>query len=115
MRTRPAPTTRTTPTSPGATWAAFSSGSRTRTTSSDGGGGMTTGVLQLGYLGFEVSDLAAWEAFATTVLGLELASRGDGDALSFRMDDHAHRLFVQPGPADDVAFVGWQIDGAEAF
>jgi 2,3-dihydroxybiphenyl 1,2-dioxygenase len=76
---------------------------------------MTTGVTQLGYLGFEVSDLGAWETFATSVLGLGLASRGEDGALSFRMDGHAHRVFVQPGPADDVAFVGWQLDGADAL
>jgi 2,3-dihydroxybiphenyl 1,2-dioxygenase len=31
------------------------------------------------------------------------------------MDGHAHRVFVEPGPADDVAFVGWQVAGDEAF
>ena len=30
--------------------------------------------IRLGYLGFEVRDLAAWEAFAVDVLGLEVAS-----------------------------------------
>ena len=75
---------------------------------------MTTGVLQLGYLGFEVSDLGAWEAFATSVLGVTVAGRGDG-ALSLRLDGHAHRIFLAAGPADDLAFVGWQLDGAGAF
>jgi 2,3-dihydroxybiphenyl 1,2-dioxygenase len=76
---------------------------------------MTTGVAQLGYLGFEVSDLAAWEVFATSVLGLGVSSRRGDGALSLRLDGHAHRVFVEPGPADDLAFVGWQVDGAAAF
>src|SRR5262249_46245080 len=72
-------------------------------------------VAQLGYLGFEVSDLGAWEAFTTRVLGLSVASRREDGAFSLRMDGHAHRLFVEPGAADDAAFVGWQVDDEAAF
>jgi biphenyl-2,3-diol 1,2-dioxygenase len=67
-------------------------------------------ISQLGYLGFEVSNVGAWEAFATNVLGLAVAARGADGAFSLRMDGHAHRIFVEPGPADDLAFVGWQTD-----
>jgi 2,3-dihydroxybiphenyl 1,2-dioxygenase len=76
---------------------------------------MATGIAQLGYLGFEVSDLGAWESFATSVLGLSVSARGEGGAFSLRMDDHAHRIFVEPGPADDLAFVGWQVAGIAEF
>jgi 2,3-dihydroxybiphenyl 1,2-dioxygenase len=72
-------------------------------------------IAQLGYLGFEVSDLAAWEAFATGVLGLEIAGRHEGGAFSLRLDGHAHRIFVEPGPADDIAFIGWQAEDEAAF
>jgi 2,3-dihydroxybiphenyl 1,2-dioxygenase len=72
------------------------------------------GIAQLGYLGFEVSDLGAWEAFATGVLGLAVADKGEG-ALSLRMDGHRQRFFLEQGKADDLAFVGWQVDGDEAF
>ena len=65
-------------------------------------------IDQLGYLVFEVSDLAAWEAFATGVLGLEVARRWDG-GLSLRMDGHAQRFFLTSGPADDLAASGWQL------
>jgi 2,3-dihydroxybiphenyl 1,2-dioxygenase len=72
-------------------------------------------IAQLGYLGFEVSDLPAWEAFATGVLGVAVASRAESGALSLRLDGHAHRLFLEPGAADDVAFIGWQVDDEAAF
>jgi catechol 2,3-dioxygenase-like lactoylglutathione lyase family enzyme len=65
-------------------------------------------ISQLGYLAFEVSDLAAWEAFATGVLGLEVARRWDG-GLSLRMDGHAERFFLTSGPADDLAAMGWEV------
>jgi len=70
-------------------------------------------ALRMGYLGFEVRDLAAWEAFATNVLGLQLASRDDG--LSFRMDDWAQRIFVTRGDADDLCAMGWEVDNAGAL
>jgi 2,3-dihydroxybiphenyl 1,2-dioxygenase len=71
-------------------------------------------ISQLGYLGFEVSDPSAWEAFATRVLGTSVSGRGDDGGFSLRMDRHAHRIFVQRGSADDLAFIGWQLT-EEAF
>ena len=40
--------------------------------------------MQLGYIGFEVSDLEAWERFGVDVLGLQFADRADDGALAFR-------------------------------
>ena len=34
-----------------------------------------TSVSQLGYLGFKVSNLDAWETFATQILGIESVGR----------------------------------------
>lgn len=71
--------------------------------------------MRLGYLGFEVSDVAAWESFGTSILGLELAGRTSDGSLSFRMDDHAQRIFVSTGSADDLAAIGWEVDDATAL
>jgi extradiol dioxygenase len=69
----------------------------------------------LGYLGLEVSDLAAWRRFARDLLGLEIgAPRPDG-ALPLRMDDHAHRFLLHEGPADDVAYIGWELPDRAAL
>ena len=75
-------------------------------------------VKQLGYLVFEVSDLAAWEEFGAKVLGLQVVdSRGD-DGFSLRMDGYRQRFFIEQGPADDLAAIGWEVEGPaelEAF
>jgi 2,3-dihydroxybiphenyl 1,2-dioxygenase len=68
-------------------------------------------VAQLGYLGFEVSNLAAWESFATNVLGLAIVNRQDGGAFGLRMDGHAQRFFITPGKADDLSVLGWEVLG----
>lgn len=65
------------------------------------------GVIELGYLGIEATDIPAWERFALDQLGLQ---RGDGAAqgtLALRIDDRAQRLVIEPGPADDMAFAGY--------
>ncbi len=65
------------------------------------------GVQQLGYLAFEVRDLAAWEQFATRILGLEIGARIER-GFTLRMDARAQRFFVTEGPADDCACLGWE-------
>ncbi len=66
-------------------------------------------IDQLGYLGFEVADVAAWEKFATEVLGLVAVDRRDDGGFSLRMDGHRRRFVITPGKADDLSIIGWQV------
>ena len=61
----------------------------------------------LGYLGIKASDLDAWEAFGTEVLGMT-CNRVD-DALSFRMDERSWRIRVSPSDTDEVDYLGWEL------
>ena len=72
-----------------------------------------TEIRQLGYMGFEVSDLKAWESFATRILGMTVAQRHSDGGFNLRIDDNKQRFFVVPGPADDLAFVGLGVAGPE--
>jgi 2,3-dihydroxybiphenyl 1,2-dioxygenase len=71
-------------------------------------------IAQLGYLAFEVSDLAAWERFGTNVLGLSVSDRRDDGGFALRMDSRRARIFVEPGAADDLAVVGWEARDLQA-
>ena len=65
-------------------------------------------VGSLGYLGLKVKDPEAWAAYATGVLGLmpgETAGR-------FRLDDLSWRIAVEPGDADDLSYLGFEVAGA---
>ena len=64
-------------------------------------------VTQLGYVGVEASDLAAWEHFGVTLLGMQASHRSE-QALHLRMDEKAHRWIITAGPADDLAFTGYE-------
>jgi len=66
------------------------------------------GVKELAYVVYEVSDLAAWEHFGTTLLGLQLADK-DADGLSLRMDAKAYRWRIERGTADDLAVSGYEV------
>lgn len=67
-----------------------------------------TAIRQLGYLGFEVSDAARWERFAVDLLGLAVARRGDDGSVALRMDEQEQRIVLHPGPADDLAYLGFE-------
>lgn len=64
-------------------------------------------VTELGYIGFEVTDLGAWQDFAVGLLGLGPAERRDAHELGLRMDERAHRIVLVQGAADDLAFLGF--------
>ncbi|WP_430420955.1 VOC family protein [Phenylobacterium sp.] len=66
---------------------------------------MTIGSL--GYLGLRVKDPAAFDAYATGVLGLMPGET----AGCYRLDDMAWRIAVEAGDADDVAFLGFEVAG----
>jgi len=68
-------------------------------------------VKQTGYLVFEVSDLAAWEKFGTEILGLEVVDRRGDAGFSLRMDRYQQRFFIERGQADDLAAIGWEVEG----
>jgi biphenyl-2,3-diol 1,2-dioxygenase len=69
---------------------------------------MSTTIIELGYLGFEVSDLARWERFATEVLGMDVHA-GPGGTRALRLDEAPARFILSEGGSDDLAFVGWKV------
>lgn len=72
-------------------------------------------VQSLGYLGFTSPNADAWATFGPDVLGLQAAAEGPDGSRRFRIDDHAWRLALHPGETDDLAYVGWEVDGPDAL
>lgn len=69
-------------------------------------------VTALGYVGIGVSDLAAWENFATQVLGLANAGQDSNGATLFTMDDRDVRIVASPSGEDDIICAGWEVADA---
>jgi extradiol dioxygenase family protein len=72
-------------------------------------------VTQLGYLGLGVSDLAAWEQFATQTLGLQANGRDEEGTLFLKMDEYHHRFALHANDSDDVIHVGWEVADEQAL
>lgn len=72
------------------------------------------GSVQLGYAVVQTQRLTDWRRFGSDALGLHVDELTT-DTTRFRVDDHACRLLLQRGPAEDVTALGWQIDDHETF
>ncbi|MFI9629416.1 VOC family protein [Streptomyces sp. NPDC052042] len=73
-----------------------------------------TGVKELAYVVYEVSDLTGWEHFGVTLLGMQLGEKYD-NGFTLRTDEKAHRWIITEGPADDLAFSGYEVESGEAL
>jgi len=71
--------------------------------------------LELGYLGLEIPDPASLSGFFGDVVGLLAEDTADSKAQHWRNDDRVHRLIVQPGPANDASFIGFEATDEIAF
>lgn len=74
-----------------------------------------SGVTELGYVRFGVSDLDAWRVFATDLLGLELRDDMGDDKLWLRIDSQHHRICIEHDECDDLIGIGLRVAGREEF
>lgn len=73
-----------------------------------------TGVNELAYVVYEVSDLADWEHFAVTLLGMQLGDK-TSSGFTLRTDEKAHRWILVEGTADDLIRSGYEVESLEAL
>lgn len=65
-------------------------------------------IKALSYAGVEVTDLPAWERFATEFLGMPSTRDGDGRLL-LRMDERTYRFDLRGGTTDRLLWLGWEV------
>jgi 2,3-dihydroxybiphenyl 1,2-dioxygenase len=73
-----------------------------------------TGVRELAYVVYEVSDLADWEHFGVTLMGMQLGEKLD-NGFTLRTDDKVHRWVITEGPADDLVRTAYEVESHEAL
>ena len=71
-------------------------------------------ITALSYIGFTSPKADDWRAFGPEVLGAQLAPDEDDGAVRLRIDEAPPRIIVHPGEADDLAYLGWEVDDLEA-
>ncbi|MEX0427690.1 VOC family protein [Nocardioides sp. DS6] len=67
-----------------------------------------SGVKELSYVVYEVSDLAEWEHFGVHLLGMEYGEK-TANGFTLRTDDKIHRWVLEEGPADDLVASGYEV------
>jgi 2,3-dihydroxybiphenyl 1,2-dioxygenase len=82
-------------------------------TSAEEKNAMIAHVSRLEYIGLEVTDLPAWEEFATSILGLRSNRANDATSTLLSMDQRHHRISVRQGEVNDLVHLGWHV-GSEA-
>ncbi len=75
---------------------------------------MIDAISSLGYVGFRVEDPAAWQRFATEILGL-MPAGASGEMRRLRADQRAWRIELEEGPENDIAFAGFELSGPHMF
>jgi biphenyl-2,3-diol 1,2-dioxygenase len=71
--------------------------------------------LELAYLGIEVPDPDSLTPFFAEVIGLVPGDPGPSGTVTWRNDDKARRLVVEPGRANDARYVGFAALDDDAF
>lgn len=65
-------------------------------------------VIALGYVGTTAPDLAEFEEFATSALGMQVVAGSGPERLQLRIDERAWRIAVEPGDGG-LAYCGWEV------
>ena len=74
-----------------------------------------TGITELGYVRFGVSDLAQWRDFAIDLLAAEVVDEGEPNTLYLRTDSWHHRIVLEENGQDDLIGAGMRVAGVEEF
>ncbi|MET3826995.1 2,3-dihydroxybiphenyl 1,2-dioxygenase [Sphingomonas sp. PvP055] len=65
-------------------------------------------IRTLGYLAFETVKFDEWKHFATEILGLQIGEELADGTLVLRNDSYQARIFLKPGPSEDILYAGWE-------
>ncbi|MEO1963189.1 MAG: VOC family protein, partial [Cycloclasticus sp.] len=69
----------------------------------------------LGYFVFNATDLPAWKTFLQDIIGLQVGSKSNNQALVLRIDSQEQRILIQQSDNDDLAAIGWELDSEESL
>ncbi|WP_394841778.1 VOC family protein [Pendulispora brunnea] len=72
------------------------------------------GKTKMGYAVVESRHLPQWRTLLEEGIGLHVTHAGEDD-IAFRLDEHARRIIVRRGDAEDVVATGWQLEDEAAL
>lgn len=72
-------------------------------------------VQSLAYIGFTTPSAEEWRSFGPDILGLQSIDPGAAAAARFRSDSRSWRIAIHHGDTDQLAYLGWEVDGADGM
>jgi 2,3-dihydroxybiphenyl 1,2-dioxygenase len=72
-------------------------------------------TIELGYLGIDVSDHAAFDKYLGDIVGLVPGQPAPGGATTWRNDTKAQRIVVHQGDTNDAAYLGFVASDDDQF
>ncbi len=72
-------------------------------------------IQALSYIGFTSPNTEEWRTFGPDLLAFELAADASDGGVRLRLDDAAWRIAIHPGPANNLAYLGWSVAGPAAL
>lgn len=72
-------------------------------------------IKSIGYVGLNTVDLAAWQKYASAVLGVQVREDSPTDELRLKIDDYRWRIAVHQADADGFGYAGLELANAAAF
>jgi 3,4-dihydroxy-9,10-secoandrosta-1,3,5(10)-triene-9,17-dione 4,5-dioxygenase len=73
------------------------------------------GVMALGYVVIEATDLAKWDSYLTGVVGAMRSDLSTESVNLYRLDSRAFRFWVEKSDRDALSVAGWEVADQAAF
>jgi 3,4-dihydroxy-9,10-secoandrosta-1,3,5(10)-triene-9,17-dione 4,5-dioxygenase len=73
------------------------------------------GVVALGYVVIETTDLVKWDAYLTRVVGAMHSDLSTESVNLYRLDSRPFRFWIEDSDRDALAVAGWEVSDQAAF
>jgi 3,4-dihydroxy-9,10-secoandrosta-1,3,5(10)-triene-9,17-dione 4,5-dioxygenase len=73
------------------------------------------GVVGLGYVVIEATDLVKWDAYLTGVVGAMHSDASTDSVNLYRLDSRPFRFWIEESDRDALSVAGWEVADQEAF
>jgi 3,4-dihydroxy-9,10-secoandrosta-1,3,5(10)-triene-9,17-dione 4,5-dioxygenase len=73
------------------------------------------GVMALGYVVIETTDLAKWDSFLISIVGAMHNDASTGSVNLYRLDSRPFRFWIEESNRDAFSIAGWEMADKEAF
>lgn len=72
-------------------------------------------IKSLSYVGFRSPNSDEWASFGPEIFGAQLVTPPASGEVRLRVDEKVWRIAIHPGETNELAYIGWEVDGVEGL